>query len=116
MMIDFCARVHNRYERPFAVILIKFLFPDAPQDLDQARTETMVWDIIRGAVRDVDLIAAMEHQLVLLLPETPPENASVVVERVNSRLAEATASSTHIQTEVVTEDQLPGLMDLLRNE
>ena len=103
-------------ERAFAVILIKFLFTDAPQELDQVRTETMVWDIIRGAVRDADFITALEHQLVLLLPETTTDGASTVVERVNSRLAEATASSAQIQTEVVTEEKLPGLMDLLLNE
>lgn len=116
MMIDFATRVHKRYERPFAVILIKFSFSDEPHALDQLRAETLLWDIIRGMLRDTDFIAALEHQLVLLLPETSADSASAVVQRVNERLEEATKLSTQIRAEVIAEDRLAGLMDILLSE
>jgi len=114
MMLDFSVRVRRRYDRQFVVILVNFSLSDMVGATDQLRAETLVWDILRGSLRDTDFIAACEHQLVLLLPETPGENASLMVERINRQLSDATALSTGIQAEILPEEKIPGLIDILR--
>jgi hypothetical protein len=115
MMVDFAARLHHRYDRPFAVILIDFQFGDSPRAMDQIRAETLIWDVIRGAIRESDFVAALDRQLVLLMPETPPKNATVVVDRVNQKLSKTSVSEARIQAQVVGEDRIQGLMDELLN-
>jgi len=113
MMIDLWRRVHKRYERPFSVALISFGFSDTIETVRQLQAETMVWQIIGDSLRDTDLVAALEHQLVLLLPETPPENTGHVVDRINARLVEATGSAAHVRAELVAEDKLAALIRVL---
>jgi TackOD1 domain-containing protein len=115
MMIDFAARLYHRYQRSFAVIVIDFQFGETPRAMDQIRAETLVWDVIRGAIRESDFVAALEHQLVLLMPETPPENADVVVDRVNRKLSETSVSQARINAQVVGVDHVAGLIDELLN-
>ncbi len=114
MMLDFAVRVRRRYDRQFVVVLVNFALSGMVEAIDQLRAETMVWDILRGSLRDTDFIAACEHQLILLLPETPPENASRMVERINKQLSDATALSAGIQAEILPEEKIPGLIDILR--
>lgn len=115
MMVDFAARLHHRYDRPFSVIIIDFKHTQTPQAMDKIRAETLIWDVIRGAIRESDFVTALEHQLVLLMPETPPKNATVVVDRVNQKLSTTSISEAQIQAQIVGEDQVPGLMDELLN-
>ena len=114
LMIDFADRVQRRYERPFSIVTISFLVSDDSRSIEQLRAESMVWDIIRGTLRESDFIAALEHQLVLLLPETEPAGAKIVVDRINTRLAEATAESPHIRAEILTADKIPALVEIMR--
>ena len=114
LMIDFADRVHRRYERPFSIVTISFLVADDSRSIEQLRAESMVWDIIRGTLRESDFIAALERQLVLLLPETPHAGAGIVVDRINKRLAEATAKAPHIRAEILTDDKVPALVEIMR--
>ncbi len=114
LMIDFEDRVHRRYERPFSVVTISFLPSDSVEAVDQLRAETLVWDIIRGALRETDFIAALEHQLVLLLPETEPVGANGVVDRINKLLTKSTAFSSFIKAEILADDKIPALLDIMR--
>ena len=114
LMIDFADRVHRRYDRPFSVVTINFLVADDSGSLEQLRAESMVWDIIRGTLRESDFIAALERQLVLLLPETEPGGAGIVVGRINKRLAEVTAEAPNIRAEILTEDKVPALVEIMR--
>lgn len=114
MILDFEEKVRRRYKRPFTVLTISFLNSDDFKAVDQLRAESSVWDIIRGALRETDFIAALERQLVLLLPETEAAGASLVVERINGLLAEATEFSEHVRAEVLAEDKVPPLIDVMR--
>ena len=113
LMIDFAGRLNRRYERPFAIVLIHFSFSEGMYLADQARAERLVVDVIRGILRETDLITAHEHQLVLFLPETAPANAKFVIERINEHLAKATGAGWDVGGEVVAENKVPALIDLL---
>ena len=114
LLIDFEDRVHRRYHRPFSVVTISFLASDGVQSVEQLQTESMVWDIIRSALRETDFIAALEHQLVLLLPETEPTGAGLAVQRINKLLADTTSVSAQVRAEVLADEKIPALIEIMR--
>ncbi len=113
LMIDSADRLNRRYDRPFTIVLIHFSFSEGMHVANQTRAERLVVDVICGVLRETDLIAALEDQLVLFLPETAPASAQVVIERINEYLAKAIGAGWEVRAEVVAESKVPGLIDLL---
>lgn len=114
IMMDLEERVRRRYDRPFSIVTISFSPAQGMAGFDLLRVESMVWDIIRGALRETDFIAALQHQLVLLLPETRAENALMLVDRLNALLAETTTVSSQISVELLPDKKIPALVDIMR--
>jgi diguanylate cyclase (GGDEF)-like protein len=84
----------RRYKHPLSLLLFDVdHFKEVNDDRGHAAgDETLknVAEIISSSIREVDLCARYGgDEFVLLLPHTPPANATVVAERVRSKLARA---------------------------
>lgn len=83
----------NRYNRQLSVLIMKLNYFHNPEDVhtftfsDEILQETVA--ICRKAMRDCDYLGRIgDVEFTLLLPETPPENAVFLAERLKQKIQE----------------------------
>jgi hypothetical protein len=101
MFIDHARRIQERYERPFAVLLVDYDLPERTLreagTQAQQRVRNLVVDVIRQTLRSTDLVTTYEQKILLFLPETPTDHVERVTERLNQNLEETVGPETGIR-------------------
>lgn len=114
VLINFSRRVHNRYHRPFFVLLVR---PAPSEDIPPAqrrRAYGLIGDVVRSTLRESDFVTALGDELVILLPETPSSDAEIVRTRLQNQLAQMMGAFGRVDIQTVESEGLDVLEDQLK--
>lgn len=117
MLINMSHRVYNRYKRDYSVLLINTMVAD--EELETARpgakakVQKLVVDLLGETVRETDSLAVISDTMVVLLPETPKENSSVLGQRLNTKIDEVLGAHAQAGAQMVGDEEIEALIDML---
>jgi len=115
VLINYSRRVFNRYERPFLAMTVQPRPRADAGGAKRARAFTLATDVIRDTLRESDFVSALPEQIVILLPETPRDQATRVRERLSAQLREVMGDHGDAAIREVDDAGLDALVERLRH-
>lgn len=103
-----------RYQRPLCACVVsmdnadELMLSIGKQTL--AKSFVLLSEVIAQSLRETDLLTARDRQIYLVLPETPPEQMSILLQRLQERVAQALSIELKLSDE---QFDLPGFDDFL---
>lgn len=115
VLLTYSRRVQARYERPFLVMTASPDLSAVPSVAERGRIYARLADVIGETLRDSDFVTVVDQEIVLFLPETPPDHAARVRERLAERLQSAMGENGRATIAEVDADSLDALTHRLHN-
>ena len=94
----------RRYQSKFSMIMIDIddfkKINDVYGHLAGNDAITAVANVVKSSVRNIDVVGRYGgDEFIILLPETDPQHAQVVTDRIRSGLEKVTVASTHLEND-----------------
>lgn len=97
-----------RYKRPFALVIVQVENIDELRATLGTRETSRVFaglvERIVEILRETDLVAARQDEIFLAMPETPPENSAIALERLRDSVADSIEAGVRLGFQVVDRD------------
>lgn len=114
LMVKQGIRLHTRYGKPLTILRVSFARAEQVRRqhgeyaLSQARTQAL--EIVRGEMRDTDVVLDTEDGILVYLPETAPDQTETPLRRLADRIGTTLRVDLGAETSLVTDEELVTLL------